>query len=91
VRALGITGDIRHGSGMVEATLAVGTVTVGTDGVTPMDAVATFVVIMDGAMLARIADSTAGRLSVEARTTAVAASTVGVATVADAGNQQNDL
>jgi len=33
----------------------------------------------------------AGRLSVEARTTAVAASTVGLPTVADAGNQQNDL
>ena len=74
MRALGITGDIRHGSGMVEATLAVGTVTVGTDGVTPTDAVATLVVIMDGAMLARIADSTAE-----------------MATVADAGNQHNDL
>ena len=82
MRAPGITGDIRHGSGTVEAMLAAGIMTVGTDAATPTDA-ATLVVIMAAAMLTPTADSMAGRLSMEASTTAVAASTA-----ADAGSSR---
>jgi hypothetical protein len=86
VRAPGITGDIRHGSGTVEAMLAAGIMTVGTDAATPTDA-ATLVVIM-AAMLTPTADSMAGRLSMEASTTAAAASTAVGVTAADAGSSR---
>jgi hypothetical protein len=61
--------------------------TVGTDGVTPTVDLATPVVIMAAAMRVPIADFMAGRLSMEARTTAVAASTVVGPTAADAGKK----
>ena len=87
MRARGITGVIRHGSGAAGHTFAVGIMTVGTDGVMPTVALVTPVVIMGAAMRAPTADSMAGRLSTDASTTAVAVSTVVEATAADAGKK----
>lgn len=90
VPAPGTTGDIRHGTGIAEATFADGIMTIGTDGATPMHAVAMLVVIMAAAILSLKADSMADRPSMGAKTTAAAFTAV-VATAVDAGNQQNGL
>jgi len=65
--------------------------TASTDEVTPTHAAVTRVVIMAVAMFVPMADSMAGRLSMGARTMAVAVSTVVEAMAADAGKRQNGM
>ena len=85
MRALGITGAIRHGSGIAAATFAAGIMIVGTDtgigmptGVTPMDV----------AMFTRIEDSMVDRPSAVANLMPADSTVAADSTAADGGERR---